>query len=101
MSTLEMPRLTGSRLSAQELADQLPAGAGDVVTLDARAMEAASQSFADEIIFQVLVNRGASQLEVLLPTERFARHLSVSAMKQGLAGHLRIVSRTRDESAGR
>jgi len=94
MATLEMPRLTGSRLSARQLAEQLPATTmGDCVVLDARQMEAASQSFADELVVQVFVNRAASTFEVIEPTQRFARHLLVSAQNLGYADRLKLVAR--------
>lgn len=91
MQTLEMPRLTGSRQSARSLAEQLPEDLGyGEVTLDATSMNAASQSFADEIIAQVLHSRPGVSLRVVGATGRFARHLQVSAEVQGVEDRLSV-----------
>lgn len=95
MTTLVMPRLTGSRLSARNLAEQLPVEPlrEDTVVLDARPMNAASQSFADELVLRILGENRASQFEVHGATKRFAEHLKVSAQVRGVADRINVTAR--------
>lgn len=92
MTTLVMPRLSGSRLSARSLAEQLPVEAlgEETVVLDARPMDAASQSFADELVLRILGEDRATRFEVHGATARFARHLNVSAKVRGVADRINV-----------
>lgn len=98
MTTLVMPRLSGSRLSARNLAEQLPVEAlkEQTVVLDARPMDAASQSFADELVLRILGDGRASRFEVHGATARFAQHLNVSAQVRGVADRINVTARTDD-----
>lgn len=95
MTTLVMPRLSGSRLSARQLAEQLPVDAlnDETVVLDARPMDAASQSYADELVLQILGSGRAGKFEIYGATARFARHLAVSADVRGVADRIKVTAR--------
>lgn len=95
MTTLVMPRMSGSRLSARNLAEQLPIetlNAGTVV-LDASPMDAASQSYADELVLRILASGRAAKFEVHGATTRFARHLTTSAEVRGVSDRINVTVR--------
>ncbi|MDO5619745.1 hypothetical protein [Kocuria sp.] len=95
MTTLVMPRLTGSRLSARDLVDQISSQplCGETIVLDALPMHAASQSYADELVLQILDRGEAARFEVHGATERFARHLEVSAQVRGVSDRISVTAR--------
>ncbi|MEH0110558.1 hypothetical protein V6N00_12680 [Tersicoccus sp. MR15.9] len=64
-----------------------------MITIDATGMAAASQSFADELVVQLLRERPTTHLTVLGPTERFARHLTATAGRLGVQDRLTIAPR--------
>lgn len=93
-TTLTMPRRSGTRSSARAFVEEtIPFPVAGPVTLDAHAMEASSQSFADELIGRVLGDRRAARLVVLSPTSKFATCLQHSAEVRGISDRLDIVER--------
>ncbi|MFF0816661.1 hypothetical protein ACFYVR_16140 [Rhodococcus sp. NPDC003318] len=63
MTTLPLPPLVGTRKRAHTLADLLPGDlAGLEVTVDCRELVAATESFADELITVVVVERNAKKM---------------------------------------
>lgn len=95
MTTLVMPRVSGSRLSARSLAEQLPVEClkEETVILDASPMEAASQSYADELVLRILACERASRFEVHGATARFAKHLVNSARVRSVEDRLNVTVR--------
>ena len=93
--TLTMPRRSGARSTARafvETALPLPAEPAEgVVTLDARDMEASSQSFADELVGRVLSDWRARTMVVLAPTPKFASCLRRSAEVREVSDRLSIL----------
>jgi hypothetical protein len=91
MSNLVMPELNGTREGAVDLTSSLPDDLRNaVVSIDAGAVVAAAQSFADELCKQILEVRHASRLEVHCATPRFAGYLSSSARVRGLSDRLSV-----------
>lgn len=73
---LELPRLGGSRWSAEELAQSLPADLrGFEVELDGSKMATAAQGFADELCKQILEVRQADRLILRETPEIFTNHV--------------------------
>jgi len=90
---VEQPRLVGSRASAAERLARLPRIEVGTVYLRCEHMEAASQSFADETVAQVLCSRDTRRLVVIAPTPRFARHLQGASLRRGVADRLEVTLR--------
>ncbi|MGP5291944.1 hypothetical protein ACTXL6_17960 [Brachybacterium tyrofermentans] len=90
---VEQPRLVGSRSSAVERFAHLPRAGVGTVFLRCERMEAASQSFADETVAQVLCARNTRQRVVIAPTTRFARHLQGASLRRGVADRLEVTLR--------
>lgn len=66
MESLSLPPLVGSRVRAKALAAQLPENlAGATVTVDGRNMVAATVSFVDELLKQILVERHGDRLRIV------------------------------------
>lgn len=93
MTAYALPRLVGARTSAHAFATAIPDPADGTITLDATGMEAASQSFADELVVQLLRHRPTTHLTVRGPIEWFARHLTDTARRLRLLDRLTIVPR--------
>ena len=91
-----MPRMAGARSSAQLYARSVPVRADGMIVLDASGMDAASQSFADELIEQLLRKRMTEKLTIIEPTDRFARHVTDSARRRGLSDRLVVIERAND-----
>lgn len=87
-TTLTQPRLTGARSSATAFCSTLPSGGS--VFVDASGMDAASQSFADQLVFEVFDKRNAAALIVSEPTDRYADHLEDAALRHGFEPRLTI-----------
>lgn len=92
-TTLELPSLTGSRRRARYLVDQ----AGDdhslrgaSVILDCRQLVAGTESFVDELIKIVLVDRGAEHLTVDNADGDFAGWVCAAARDHGVSDRVTI-----------
>lgn len=91
MSSIVIPRLAGSRERAVDLTSVLPDDlSGSAVTIDAAGVDAAAQSFADELCKQILETRHASSLEVHRASPRFAQYLNSSAARRGVSERLLV-----------
>lgn len=91
---LEAPMLAGSRPRAQQifagLEDNLR---GVIVQLDCGALVAATESFADEVLLEVLVRRHADQLVVMnVSDDEFVTYLNERAEHRGVLDRLQIFS---------
>lgn len=94
MTTLIMPQLSGSRRSARALTESLPKDhLSGTVVLDATPMEAASQSYADELVLSILASGRAAKFEVHGATDRFAQHLNTSARVRGVSDRICVTAR--------
>lgn len=88
---LTMPELIGSRESAEKFTEDLPMSLEqEIVVVDASFMKASSQSFADELVHQVLYIRNAKKLIVEAPTTLFADRLRKSSVVHKLAEKLEV-----------
>ena len=88
-AALELPRLAGSRDLATRLTADLPAKLGrSRVEVNAESLASVAPSFADELVKQILVNRGARELTVLTASDRFAHYLARSANNRGVRAKL-------------
>lgn len=94
MISLEAPVLAGSRPRAQQLLVDLPDDFSNaIVTLHCESLIAASASFADEIVREILVKRGAEQLIVKGATDReFIDYLQERANFHDVASRLQVAS---------
>ncbi len=92
MTTLEAPSLAGSRARAQELLADLPLDlANSDVILDCHGLLAATVSFADELVQEVLVIRNAQGLHAVRVTDQeFADYLTRRARVHGVADRLTV-----------
>lgn len=80
MHQVTLPRLVGSRESANELLESLPPNTRDErLVLNCRELLAASPSFADEIVKLALVEGRVSELVVLGASEEFASYILQAA----------------------
>nr|WP_314141084.1 hypothetical protein [uncultured Rhodococcus sp.] len=62
-TTLPLPPLVGTRKRARTLVESLPPDLeSKIVVVDCRDLMAATESFADELITRVLVDRRAAQM---------------------------------------
>lgn len=92
MLRIKTPDHAGSREQAQSLTRQLPPDlAGERVTLDCSEMVIGTPSFLDEIVKQVLTERGAAGLEVAEAPERARELIERSANNRGAGGRLKII----------
>lgn len=89
-TSFDAPMLAGTRARARQLVADLPETlTGTVVRLQCGSMMAATPSFADEIILQVLVNRRADVLEVSQVSDpEFFGYLRDQAAAHGVADRL-------------
>lgn len=66
MTTLPLPPLVGTRNRARALTSTLPSDLGtSKVTVDGTNLLAATASFVDELIKQIVINRDAEHLTVV------------------------------------
>ncbi len=89
---LMLPRLVGSRDQARQLAEELGDLTGQVVVLNGRESRAASSSAADEFVKVILVEGGATRLELLSGTPDFVRDVELSTQDHGVAEKLAVAS---------
>lgn len=95
MEQIVLPRLAGTREAVGDLlaAQSVPATlAGDTVVLLCRALASGSPSFADEMVKEVLVERGADELVLVGSNERFLHHVSAAAERRAVAERVRVGS---------
>ncbi|GAB09931.1 hypothetical protein GOARA_048_01330 [Gordonia araii NBRC 100433] len=94
MATLEAPSLAGSRDRAQELLAELPSDlSNSEVILDCHGLLAATVSFADELVQEVLVRRKAQALHAVRVTDQeFADYLVRRADVHGVSDRLTVSS---------
>lgn len=92
MLRITTPDHAGSREQAQSLVQELPPDlAGKRVTLDCSQMVIGTPSFLDEIVKQVLTERGAAGLEVAEAPERARELIERSANNRGVSSQLKII----------
>lgn len=92
MLRITTPDHAGSREQAQSLVRELPPDlAGKKVTLDCSQMVIGTPSFLDEIVKQVLTERGAAGLEVAEAPERARELIERSANNRGVSSQLKII----------
>ena len=65
MTTLPLPPMVGSRKRAHVLADSLGGLQGKRVVVDCRDLIAATESFADELITEILIKRDAAEMHFI------------------------------------
>lgn len=81
-ATLEMPQLSGGRKRAIAMiaAANIPTDlTGAEVSVDCRQLRAGTESFADELVRTVLVDRNAERLRADNVTEKFSAYLIAAA----------------------
>lgn len=87
--TIVLPELSGGRIRARAIVDALGASVrGKEIILDCRQLLAGSQSFADELVSQVLKQRGAATLRVMMAPPDFEQYLVDAAKDHGVCGRL-------------
>lgn len=95
MEQIVLPRLAGTREAVSDLlaAQSVPAAlTGETVVLLCRALASGSPSFADEMVKEVLVERGADELVLVGSSERFLQHVTAAAERRDVAGRVRVGS---------
>lgn len=93
-STIQAPRLVTNRDQARALSAQLPVDLeGCEVQVDCSSLQASTPSFVDELIKQVLVDRGAARLTIVQAPERTAHLAQKFAANHGVTDRLETVSR--------
>ncbi|MCD2111428.1 hypothetical protein LQ384_10010 [Rhodococcus rhodochrous] len=96
MESLSLPPLVGSRSRAKALADTLPDNLADVeVTVDGRSLVAATVSFVDELIKQILVAHRGSKLRVVnISDPEFVEWIGQQAEANGVAERVAVEARS-------
>lgn len=92
-SMLELPQLTGTRERARQLiaSAHLPSNlSGLTVVVDAGATLAGTESFADELVRTILVDRNGSKLVVYFVGPEFGEKLKAAAWLHRVASKLDI-----------
>jgi hypothetical protein len=91
MTTLEIPRMSGTRQRAEIVASALSDDLSSTkIEIDADLVASASQSFADELCKQILVDRSALSLTVHNASPWFANYLSTSARLRSVTDRLSV-----------
>lgn len=94
MLSIETPEHAGSRDQARELVRTLPDDlAGRRVVLNCSSLVVGTPSFLDEVVKQVLGQRGADALEVSDAPERARELLERAAANRGVVDRLRVAVR--------
>lgn len=91
MYRLRLPYLAGRREHVHELlaAQGIPASlAGEVLVVLGRDMAAASESFADELVREIVVVRGAAQMALVGAPAALVEHCLIAAIVQGVEGRV-------------
>lgn len=88
---ISLPRLIGSRESADDLLDSVADDlAGADVLVDCRELLTASPSFADQLVGSSLDLGRAAHLVLLSPPPAFRSDVERSARKRGLDGRVQV-----------
>lgn len=92
MTTLPLPPLVGTRKRARTLAEQLPKEVkGAVVIVDCSDLMAATESFADELITELLVHRGAAEVRFANVSDlEFANWVDERAEFHQMGGRVKV-----------
>lgn len=93
MQRLRLPRLAGTRELVHELiAEQgLPASLeGEVLVALGADMVAASESFSDELVLEIVVRRGADELTLVGSPKALVEHCTIAAVVHGVEGRVRV-----------
>ena len=89
MAEMTLPPLVGTRRRARALLDELPAQLEHVtVYVDCRELLAGSESFADELILELLVERRADAVVATSVGLEFAGYLEKVAGEHGVSPRL-------------
>jgi hypothetical protein len=95
MEQLRLPRLVGTREAVTDVLHEqgVPATlAGEQVAVLARDLASGSASFADELVKEVLCERGAAELSLVGAPERFVEHVHAAAVRRGVADKVHVRS---------
>lgn len=95
MVQLRLPRLVGTREAVGDLlAEQsVPASLnGERLVVLCRDLASGSTSFADELVKQVLVDRGAAELTLVGAPERFVAYVRAAAERRGAPERVQVRS---------
>jgi hypothetical protein len=85
MSTIQLPRLVGSRQAAGSLLDARGGRfQGASVVVDCSQLRVGTASFADALVLDVVVDGGANELTLLNPPSAFAFLVSQAAVARGV-----------------
>lgn len=90
-AVVTMPRLSGARSTARELA---AGGPIDAALIDCSKMAAASVSMAQELIVQLVDVRGARWIQLIEPTEFWCDRVREQMRLRGMAAALSVVPRS-------
>jgi hypothetical protein len=102
-ATLELPQLSGGRKRAVALLDaaNVPASLrGLRVEVDCRQLRAGTESFADELVRTILVDRGADQLVVTNVVGTFASYVKSAGETHAVSDRLSVLLATDANSDG-
>jgi hypothetical protein len=91
-----LPPLAGTRKRAQELLSALPDKlVGCTIVVDCRGLVAATQSFADELLQGVLVERNATEMRFTNVDDlKFARWIDERADFHGVSERVKVDRRS-------
>ena len=95
MEQLRLPRLAGTREAVGDLlAEQqvAPSLAGEELVVLCRDLASGSTSFADQLVKEVLEQRGASAIVLVGAPSRFVALVQESAQRRGVADRVRVSS---------
>lgn len=92
MTVLDAPSLAGSRDKAQQLLSRLPHDLSNAeVVLDCGGLLAATVSFADELVHEILVVRRARALRVVHVSDvEFSEYLAQRATEHEVSDRLSV-----------
>jgi hypothetical protein len=95
-ATVVVAELAGTRPQASALLSQLADDlAASTVHVDLRATKAAAPSFVDQLVRELLVDRGAAQVVLVGATARIAALAQRAAGKHDRSERLEVVESTR------
>lgn len=92
LQTLPLPALAGTRRRAQSLLSNLPTDLSSAtVVIDCRGLVAATESFADEMISELLVERRAQLLKFVNVSDlAFAKWVDDRALFHGVQSKVAV-----------
>ena len=95
MHHIDLEGLLGTRESADDLLakTQLPRDLqGETVVLYCRDLLTGSTSFADQLVKQLITNRGADEVVLVGAPVRFQQHMHAAATRRQVSGRVRTES---------